>query len=269
MGRTFEYPKTALNTVNRRGHRGKYDLETIHTLINTSLVLNVSFAPGFDSNLDDFPVILPMIGAMGSFANPSAGLDEPLDCYLHGYVSSRLNNLVRKAREAGKPGLPLCLSATKVDGLLLALSGFNHSYDYRSVVLYGYASIVTDPEEILYGMRIITDKVVRGRWENSRLPPTKADIASTGIVRVTIKTGSGKVKADPPGDDKADLEDEAMRQRVWAGFVPVTETLGEPVPAVYNRVSGIPTYISQHRQDVNEAAQNYSEELVQKVLQAE
>jgi hypothetical protein len=66
MSRTLEYPKTARNTVVRRGHRGKYDLETIHTLINTSLVLNVSFAPDTD---EDFPVILPMIGVMGSVSS--------------------------------------------------------------------------------------------------------------------------------------------------------------------------------------------------------
>ncbi|KAJ9495266.1 hypothetical protein H2202_009293 [Exophiala xenobiotica] len=266
MSRTLEYPKTGRNTVVRRGHRGKYDLETIHTLINTSLILNVSFAPDTD---EDFPVILPMIGVMGSFDNPSAGLDEPLDCYLHGYVSNRLNNLVRKAHDAGKPGLPLCLSATKVDGLLLALSGFNHSYNYRSACLFGYANIVTNPEEILYGMRIITDKVVRNRWDNTRLPPTKADIASTAILRVTIKTGSGKVKADPPSDDKADMENEEMRSSVWAGYIPVTENLGEPVPAVYNRVDAVPEYITQHRSDVNDESKQYSEELVHKVMDAQ
>jgi hypothetical protein len=226
---------------------------------------------------------------------------------LHGYVSNRLNNLVRKAHDAGKPGLPLCLSATyvspfrnpssistqglfepalalpslqalhfhadtansKVDGLLLALSGFNHSYNYRSACLFGHANIVTDPEEILYGMRIITDKVVRNRWDNTRLPPTKADIASTAILRVTIKTGSGKVKADPPSDDKADMENEEMRSNVWAGYIPVTESLGEPVPAVYNRVDAVPEYITQHRSDVNDESKQYSEELVHKVLDAQ
>lgn len=78
MSRTLEYPKTARNTVVRRGHRGKYDLETIHTLINTSLVLNVSFAPSPDTD-EDFPVILPMIGVMGSVSSShlSSGFCQP------------------------------------------------------------------------------------------------------------------------------------------------------------------------------------------------
>jgi len=266
MGRTFEYPKTARNKVIRAAQRGNYELGFIHSLINTTLVLNVSFSPGPE---DEFPAILPMIGAMGSFENPSASIDEPLDCYLHGFVTVRLNNLARKAHAEGKPGLPVCIAVSKVDGLVLALSGFHHSMNYRSATLFGYANIVTDPEEVLYAMKIITDKVVTDRWENTRLPPTKADITSTGILRVTIKTGSGKVRDNPPNDDKEDMENPDLLQRVWTGFVPVTETFGEPVPSVYNQVKELPEYLSQYRDGYNDAIKDYSEELVRKVREAE
>ena len=89
-----------------------YDLRTIHTIINTTPVLHVSFTP---DPTEPFPAILPMIGQMGSFEYPSADIDEPLECYLHGYVSSRIVNLAREAtkREGGK-GIPVCIAATKV-----------------------------------------------------------------------------------------------------------------------------------------------------------
>ncbi|EXJ91637.1 hypothetical protein A1O3_00187 [Capronia epimyces CBS 606.96] len=263
MGRTLEYPKGPLNTVKRAGlERGKYELGLVHSIIQTSLVLDVSFTP---SPEDEFPAILPMIGAMGSFDNPSSGLDEPLDCYLHGYVSNRMNNLVRKAQSEGKPGLPVCIAANRVDGLVLALSGFHHSMNYRSACLFGYANVVTDPQEVLYGMTIITDKVVQGRWDNTRLPPTKADISSTAILRVTIKTGSGKVRNKVPGDDKEDMENEDLLNRVWTGYVPVTETLGEPVPSAYNRVKEVPGYLAKHREEYNDAITTYSEDFLQKM----
>lgn len=263
MAPTLEYPITpGINKVNRAAKRGKYDLGLVHEIINTCLVLNVSFQP---SPEDEFPTILPMIGAMGSFDRPSAGLDEPVDCYLHGYVSNRMNNLVRKAQAEGKPGLPVCINANRVDGLVLALSGFHHSMNYRSANLYGYATLVTDPTEIDYGMTIIMDKVIRGRWDNSRLPPTKADYASTGILRVTIKTGSGKVRSEVPGDDREDLSNEDLLKRVWTGYIPVIETLGTPVPSAYNQVEQLPEYIKDHVEYYNESLEEYSGDFLKKV----
>jgi nitroimidazol reductase NimA-like FMN-containing flavoprotein (pyridoxamine 5'-phosphate oxidase superfamily) len=151
-----------------------------------------------------------MIGAMGSFDYPSTGLDEPLDCYLHGYVSNRLANTVRKAQEEGKPGLPICIAASKLDGVVLALSAFHHSMNYRSAVLFGHVTIVNNLEEKDYAMTIITDKVVKQRWVNSRLPATKAEISSTSILKVKIDSASGKARAEPLGDDKEDLENEDL-----------------------------------------------------------
>lgn len=88
-----------------------------------------------------------MIGQMGSFDRPSAELEDPLDCYLHGYVSSRVMKLAREASE----GLPVTIAATKVDGLVLSLTPFSHSYNYRSAVLFGYARVVEDENEKFWG----------------------------------------------------------------------------------------------------------------------
>lgn len=84
-----------------------------------------------------------MIGVMGSHEYPSASIDEPMDCYLHGYVSSRIMRLAK----ADPKGLAVCVAATKVDGLVLALTPNSHSYNYRSAVLHGYASLVESVEE--------------------------------------------------------------------------------------------------------------------------
>lgn len=264
MGRTLQYPKDARNTVIRKGKdRGRYDLSTIHTIINSALVVHVAFSPTPD---EPFPAILPMIGFMGSFSSPSAGLDEPMDCYLHGYVSSRIMNVARGKEDKG---LPVSISAAKVDGLVLALTPNSHSYNYRSAVLFGYASLVTDVEEKLWAMEKITDKVLFGRWANTRVPPNKGEMASTQIVRVRVESGSGKIRDGPPGDDKCDTDDNEVLDRVWSGYVPLVERLEEPVPSTYNRVTEVPVHIKDYVKAFNDEAEEYSKKMVNVVREAD
>jgi nitroimidazol reductase NimA-like FMN-containing flavoprotein (pyridoxamine 5'-phosphate oxidase superfamily) len=259
MGRTLEYPKDPRNTVIRNGkNRGTYELRKIHEIVNSSMVVHVSFSP---SPEDIFPAILPMIGAMGAYDRPSAGLEEPMDCYLHGYVSSRIMRLNREAIAAGKKGLPLCIAASKVDGLVLALTSNAHSYNYRSAALFGYADLVTDDEEKLWAMELITNKVVAGRWDNTRLPPNAGEMSSTQILRVRIESGSGKIRDGPPADDKHDLSDEPLLERVWTGVIPVTEHLGEPVPSAYNKVKEIPQHVAEYINYTNKTAKDYQDSL--------
>lgn len=251
MGRyELEYPKDATNTVKRLHERGSYALRKIHGLINSSQIIHVSF------NVPDspFPATLPMIGQMGSFERPSADLGDPLDLYLHGYVSSRLFNL---GRAAGQQGLPVTCAASHVDGLVLALSAFHHSYNYRSAVLFGHATLVDDPEEKLYAMELITNSVVPDRWANSRLPPTNAEMQSTNILRVRIASGSAKFRDGGVTDDKNDLGNEDALNSVWAGVVPVYSILGEPVAAPHNRVD-LPAYARQFIDDLNQDNRAYS-----------
>lgn len=210
--------------------------------------MHVSFNPPSSA----FPTILPMIGQMGSFARPSADLSDPLDLYLHGYVSSRIMNVVRS-----EVGLPVCVAASHVDGLVLALSAFSHSYNYRSAVLFGHATLVEDPEEKLYAMELITDSVVEGRWKNTRLPPTGAEMQSTSILRVKIESGSAKVREAPPGDEKHDLENQQAVDSIWTGIVPVYQTLGEPVPGSYNEAE-VPAYLAEYIEETNQEAKDHS-----------
>jgi len=217
---------------------GSYDLETIHSIVNESNVVHVSFNPTPE---DPFPVILPMIGVMGSYEYPSSSIGEPQDCYLHGWVSARM---MRTAKESEK-GLPVCLAATKVDGLVLASSSFNHSYNYRSVMLQGYAKFVEDIDEKLYAMKIITNSVVPERYENTR-PPDSAEITSTGILRVTIETGSGKIHTGDVNDDQKDLKRAEVTEKIWTGVIPVYEILGTPIPAATNKVESVPEHVENY-----------------------
>ncbi|OJJ45389.1 hypothetical protein ASPZODRAFT_153048 [Penicilliopsis zonata CBS 506.65] len=262
MGKTLEYPKESANTINRYKERGKYDLQTIHQLINTSPVLHVSFAN--DTDEDGFPALLPMIGQMGSFAYPSAGIDEPLDLYLHGYVSSRIMNLARKKQGEGEvtsneaSGMAVSIAATKVDGLVLSLTPNSHSYNYRSAVVHGYACLVSDPEEKIYAMRLITDSVLDNRWANTRTPPDKSEMSSTSILRVRVVNASAKVRAGAPHDDRKDTERADLVDSVWTGVVPVYERLGDPVPSLDNRVDEVPGYIRQYVERVNRLNEDYA-----------
>ncbi|KIX05782.1 uncharacterized protein Z518_03754 [Rhinocladiella mackenziei CBS 650.93] len=244
MVQNLEYPKRAYNTVKRYNNRGTYDLGAIHSIINTTSVLHVSFAPSPDQS---FPAILPMIGVMGSFEYPSSGVDEPLDCYLHGYVSSRIMRLARESPN----GLPICVAATKVDGLVLSLTPNSHSYNYRSAVLQGYAKPVETEEEKLYAMQLITNKVVAGRWENTRVPPDHVEMTSTTILRVKIDAGSGKIRQGGPHDEPKDENKDEITNKVWTGVVPVYEALDAPIPSATNKVKQLPPYLDSYVSETN------------------
>lgn len=207
-----------------------------------------------------------MIGQMGSFAYPSADLHDPLDCYLHGYVSSRVMKLARS--EEGK-GLPVSIAATKVDGLVLSLTPNSHSYNYRSAVLFGHAKVVTEVEEKIWAMKLITESVVQGRWENTRVPPDGAEMSSTSILRVKIVSGSGKIRDGGPGDDKKDLERSDVTGRVWTGVVPVWEAIGEPVPGVTNRMKEVPEHVVAFAKKENEENEKYAKKAVVVALPTE
>ncbi|KAI9039998.1 pyridoxamine 5'-phosphate oxidase family protein [Aspergillus affinis] len=256
MGRTLTYPKRSANTVNRYKHRATYDLGAIHSIINSTQVLHVSFNPGPE---DPFPAIIPMIGQMGSFDYPSADINEPLDCYLHGYVSSRIMNL---ARESQGQGLPICVAASKVDGLILSLTPNSHSYNYRSAILHGYAHVVTDEAEKLYAMELITNSVLPNRWDHSRVPPDRTEMSSTVILKVRVVDGSGKIRDGGVSDEKKDYSNEEVTNRVWTGVVPVWETFGAPIPSSDNKVAVVPDYITGFVASKNDQNQGYAQDAV-------
>lgn len=185
-----------------------------------------------------------MIGQMGSFEFPSASIDEPLECYLHGYVSSRIMKLARNCNEG--EGLPICVATSKVDGLILSLTPNSHSYNYRSAILHGYASLVTDEKEKLWAMKLITNSVLEDRWDHSRAPPDSAEMQSTVILKVKIMDGSGKIRDGGVSDERKDYSNEDVTNNVWTGVIPVWETFGTPIPSGDSKVAAVPEYISSY-----------------------
>lgn len=166
-------------------------------------------------------------------------------------------NLARASEE----GLPVCLAATHVDGYIMTLSPFSHSYNYRSVVLHGYAKPVTDEEEKMYAMKLITNSVVPQRWENTRGPPNGGEMASTTILRVKIVDGSGKVRDGGGSDEKKDIESTEVGGKFWSGVLPVWQTFGEPVPSPHNRVE-VPEHISSFVKETNERNERYAKDAI-------
>ncbi|KAM0426120.1 hypothetical protein ACHAPT_008751 [Fusarium lateritium] len=263
MREALRYPAGQHNKVHRLAEkRASYDLETVHSIMNRSLVFHVSFQPDAQ---DPFPATIPMLGAMGNFDYPSAGLNEPQDCYIHGYISTRMANMARSAMADGLPGLPVCLSVAKVDGLILAVSAFSHSCNYRSAILFGHASLITDEAEKLWALELITNKIVPGRWDQVRQPPTKAELVQTQILRVRVISGSAKVRGGPSAEAESDAKSAEVLEKFWSGYIPLVEHMLEPIPSAYNRCEEVPEHVKDLCEVFNQETDEYNAEVVRKV----
>ncbi len=242
------------NSVRRLRQRAAYDYKTVHSVFNAASILHVSFLPA-SPQVDPFPTTLPMIGAMCSFSNPTGDpAKTPFNIYLHGHAASRLMKLPKDYPD----GLPVCVSAAILDGIVLALAPFHNSCNYRSAVAHGYAVPVTDAQERLFAMTRITDNLVPGRWENSRNPPTEGEDRSTGILKVTVETASAKTRVGGPSDAKKDLEDPEVAGSIWTGVVPAWEILGAPQESSENQATGLPTYLENWRKNTNQSREEYA-----------
>jgi len=257
---------------------GQYDYTSIHQIIDSTPVLHVSFPAGDD----DFPVILPMLGCTGAFekygqangeaeqyksatpgsfpedeSKPPEDLDMPRSIYLHG---SSVARLFKESKEKMK----VCICATGIQGIVLALTPFHNSCNYSSAVVHGYASAVESEEERLYALTRITDNLVPGRWDRSRNPPTKAEMTSTGVLRVEIVSASAKVRVGGPGDDRHDLKNENVINNVWTGVIPCWMQYGEPVQSDYNKVKKLPSYLREFVDDANRQGQWEAQDIIKR-----
>ena len=194
---TLQTPKTKVRRVPRRGH---YDFDTIAAILDEGLVCQVGFV------VNDQPFVIPT--AYGR-------VDERV--YIHGAGASRLIKTLRT-------GVDVCFSVTLLDGLVLARSAYHHSMNYRSVVLFGKAQPVTDESEKLTALKAFTEHVLKGRWDQVR-SPSPGELAETCVLSLPIAEASAKVRTGPPIDAEADYA-----LPVWAGVLPLTHTVGEPIP---------------------------------------
>jgi nitroimidazol reductase NimA-like FMN-containing flavoprotein (pyridoxamine 5'-phosphate oxidase superfamily) len=183
----------------REPHRGAYDRETIYALLDEGLVCHIGFS------VEAQPYVIPTMFTRVEDA-----------VYFHGSAASRM------LRNLGA-GIPVCLTVTLTDGIVLARSVFNHSMNYRSVVALGKAVLVEDPGEKLAALRAFTEKILPGRWNEARQPSEK-ELKATSILRLRLTEASAKLRVGPPEDD---AEDYALR--VWAGVIPLQLTPGAPI----------------------------------------
>ncbi|MET9395594.1 pyridoxamine 5'-phosphate oxidase family protein [Streptomyces sp. NPDC006624] len=197
------YPPTDRTVPTRSPKRASYDRDLVHAILDGAYVCHLGFVR------DGAPVVLPTLYAR---------VGERL--YVHGSTGSRP---LRAAGQAD-PGLPVCLTVTHVDGLVLARSAFHHSINYRSVVVHGVARDVTDPEEKRRALDALVDHVVPGRSADSR-PANPKELAATAVIRLDLEEVSAKLRTGGVNDEPEDL---ALPH--WAGVVPVHQTYGAPVP---------------------------------------
>ena len=155
-------------------------------------------------------------------------------------------------------GLPVCIAGTQVDGIVLSLTPNSHSMNYRSAVLQGIATVVNDQEERLWAMEQVTNSVLPGRWENTRIPPDNTELTSTKIMKVRITAASGKIREGMPQDERKDMKREDVLDSVWTGVVPVSLNYGEPIPGSYNRVNSAPEHVKDFVKGENEKGRQFA-----------
>ncbi|MGN9761462.1 pyridoxamine 5'-phosphate oxidase family protein [Streptomyces sp. SD31] len=196
------YSPTDRTVPTRSPDRASYDKELVHAILDEAYVCHLGFVR------DGTPVVLPtLFGRVG----------ETL--YVHGSTGSRPLRMTGRA----DPGLPVCLTVTHVDALILARSAFHHSINYRSVVVHGLAYDVTDPEEKRVALDALVDHVVPGRSADSR-PANKKELAATAVIRLDLNEVSAKLRTGGVNDEPEDL---ALPH--WAGVVPLRKGYDTPV----------------------------------------
>ncbi|PYV58403.1 MAG: pyridoxamine 5'-phosphate oxidase family protein [Acidobacteria bacterium] len=204
---------TSRTRVVREPHRGVYDRAEAYRILDQGFICHVGFVA------QGQPYVIPT----------GYGRDGD-NLYIHGSAASRmLRNLDQ--------GIPACVTVTLLDGLVLARSIFNHSMNYRSVVILGTAHAVTDQEEKLKALQILSDHIIPGRWTDSRQPNEK-ELKATLALKLPIEEFSAKVRQGPPLDDEEDLS-----FQTWAGVIPLQMVASEPIddPTLQGEIK-IPEY---------------------------
>lgn len=211
---------TKRTELRRLPKRGSHETQAIHAILDAGFLAHVGF------QVDGQPFVIPTL--YGRKENT---------LYLHGSAASRM---LREVAE----GVAACVNVTLVDGLVLARSAFHHSMNYRSVVAFGTASRIDDPEQKRTALRIISDHVITGRWNDVR-SPTDKELKATAVLEFTIEEASAKIRTGPPLDDEEDYD-----LPVWAGILPLRIQPAKPLPDPRLRDgSTVPPYILNFRKD--------------------
>jgi len=214
---SHEFQPTERTQVKRLPKRGHYDAETVYQILDTAFVCQVGFV------VDGQPYVIPTnYGRRGD------------TLYIHGSPASRMLKTM-------SAGVPVCVNVTHIDGLVLARSAFHHSVNYRSVVILGKARVVSDPAEKMAALRIFTNHVLKGRWDDVR-QPNEQELKATTVLALPLEEVSAKVRTGGPVDDE---EDYALP--VWAGVLPLEIVARSPEPdALRKNDPPLPEYLKNY-----------------------
>jgi hypothetical protein len=193
------FPVTERTRVIREANRAVYDRDAIYKILDEGFVCHVGFAA------EGQPFVIPTMFAR---------VDDHI--YFHGSAASRMLRGLSS-------GFPVCITVTLTDGLVLARSVFNHSMNYRSVVVLGQATLIDDPLEKTRALQAFTEKLILGRWNDAREPNEK-ELRATSILKLPLTEASAKVRT---GGVEDDAEDYALP--VWAGIIPLRLVADTPV----------------------------------------
>jgi len=182
--------------VRRHPERGVYERPAIDAILDEALFCHVGFV------VDEQPYVIPMIHARAGDV-----------LYLHGSPASRM---LRTLAE----GVDVCVTATLLDGIVLARSVYNHSMNYRSAVVLGRARALTDADEKLAALEAVVEHLVPGRWQDARHPNRK-ELAGTSVLALGLDQASAKVRSGPTKDFDDDVE-----LPIWAGVIPMRLVAG-------------------------------------------
>jgi nitroimidazol reductase NimA-like FMN-containing flavoprotein (pyridoxamine 5'-phosphate oxidase superfamily) len=199
MNAVYPLSATERTRVRRHHERARTDRAELYDVLDAGMICHFAVVR------DGSPVVLPT--AYGRCGDT---------LYLHG---SSANRSILAA-----DGQQICVAVTHIDGLVCARAAFSHSVNYRSAVMFGVATLVTDDAERLAALRAVTEQLIPGRWEALR-KPTRKELAATAVLALPLVEASVKIRTGPPSDEPADLG-----AGVWAGVVPIAMTFGEPEP---------------------------------------
>ncbi len=194
------FPQTTRTTLNRLPKRGQFEHESINAILDEGFICHVGFV------IDGQPFVIP---------TGYARVDDRL--YIHGSQASRMLRTLAT-------GVDVCVTVTLVDGLVLARSAFHHSINYRSVVVFGRATLVTERNEKSSALFALSEHFIKGRWNDVR-EPTESELRQTSVLVLPLEEASAKVRTGPPLDDDEDYE-----LPIWAGVIPLRLAASAPIP---------------------------------------
>jgi uncharacterized protein len=190
---------TARTRVIREAQRGVYERAAAYEILDEGFICHVGFV------VEEQPFVIPT--AYGRSGD---------NLYIHGSAASRMLRHLDQ-------GVAVCITVTLLEGLVLARSIFNHSMNYRSVMVLGTAVAVQDASEKLEALKLLSEHILPGRWAESRQPNEK-ELKQTLVMRLPIEEFSAKVRQGPPIDDEEDYS-----FPTWAGVIPLEMVAGAPI----------------------------------------